>query len=158
MQFGSFFSLNHYRLLSSVTYPDMQVCHFLHLWLRHLWDNWPWQLGRPSMVTLSAPAKLPRQSRVNPRITYRTPSRFSAISSKPFDGSARNLRYSQRHQFDTLCLNFNFIATIVWPEMTSEWRHVGRFWCKILNYGKRSQKLSFKARSDFIASVDYKYT
>ena len=61
-----------------------------------------------------------------PRITARvfSPSRFFMISAKLSELSTRNLQYLSGHQFYNLCATKNFVSTIGWPQMTSEWRHV----------------------------------
>ena len=47
---------------------------------------------------------------------------FFLIYAKPMEISTPNLRYLSSHQFYTLCANKNFVPTIGWPQMTSEWR------------------------------------
>ena len=53
-----------------------------------------------------------------------TPLPFFLISAKLMELSTRNLRHLSGHQFYTLCAIKNFVPTIGWPQMTSEWRHV----------------------------------
>ena len=46
------------------------------------------------------------------------------MSAKQIKLSTRNFQYLSGYQFYTLCANKNFVPSMGWPKITSEWRHV----------------------------------